>query len=74
MAVLLHCRVRVIDAIERFDVNAMDFPSYLSEETQVRVCLPRNAEDLLRGLLQHDSAQRLTSAQVLVVVSSKCDA
>lgn len=43
MAVLLHCRVRVIDAIERFDVNAMDFPSYLSEETQVRVCLPRNA-------------------------------
>ena len=37
MAVLLHCRVRVIDAIERFDVNAMDFPSYLSEETQVRV-------------------------------------
>ena len=37
VVVLLHCRVRVVDAIERFDVNAMSFPSYLSEETQVRV-------------------------------------
>ena len=64
----------MVDAIERFDVNAMSFPSYLSEETQVRVNHSHNPQDLLRGLLQHDPAQRLTSAQVLVIVSSERDA
>ena len=52
----------------------MSFPSYLSEETQVRVNHSHNPQDLLRGLLQHDPAQRLTSAQVLVIVSSERDA
>lgn len=64
----MNFRLNVIDSIEHFCVDMLEFPDYIPIEAVVCLVIGSSEQDLIKRMLQYDPAKRATAAEIKVTI------
>ena len=62
----MNFRLNVIDSIEHFCVDMLEFPDYIPIEAVVCLVIGSSEQDLIKRMLQYDPAKLATAAEIKV--------